>query len=132
MKNPVTRHRKNQLLVIRMVTGGLMAAILLLFGTSNLINPDVPENYLNQNTRICVMMIIAGLVAVYGIFRPYSGGLLLCACAVGMGFIYRGFFHNPLTPLVMITGFFFFVSGYLNRKKLPEDLHKPLSISRSQ
>ncbi len=126
MKDHATMHRKNLLLILRIATGGLMAAILLLFGTASLINPDVPESYLNQNTRICVMMMITGVISVYSLFHPYSGGLLLCVCAAGMGIIFKGFFHNPLTPMVMITGIFFFISGYLNRKKLPEDLHKSL------
>lgn len=98
MKNPTPRQGKKLLLILRIATGGLVSAILLLFGTANLINPEVTRSDLNQNTLICVMMIITGLVAVYGIFCPYYGGLLLFACAVGMGLIFKGFFHNPITP----------------------------------
>ncbi|MHC1777768.1 MAG: hypothetical protein AB9834_20380 [Lentimicrobium sp.] len=124
---PFINHRRAGLFrnIIR-IMGIVMASFLWLFGLGNLINPTVPENYLDQNTRICVMMMITGVIAVYSLFRPYSGGLLLCACAAGMGIIFKGFFHNPLTPVVMITGIIFFVSGYLYRKKLPEDLHKSL------
>lgn len=108
------------------IMGIVMASFLWLFGLGNLINPTVPESYLDQNTRICVMMMITGVITVYSLFRPFSGGLLLCACAAGMGLIFKGFFHNPITPMVMITGIIFFVSGYFNRRQILKDFHKPL------
>jgi len=57
---------------ITMIFEALLAFVLLLFGVSNLIYPDIPENYLDQNTRVCWMMIIAGVVSAYTLFRPFS------------------------------------------------------------
>lgn len=107
--------------IIRIIVGALMALFLLLFGVANLINPEVGESHLDQNTRICVMMIITGLAAIYAIFQPLTGGILLCFLSVGLGFIFSGFFHNPITPAVMIVGLFFIFVGYMSRRKLRQD-----------
>jgi len=120
----ITNHPYKALTGLRIVLGILIASFLLLFGLGNLIYPDVPESFIAQNTRICSMMIIAGLVMAYAVFRPYYGGLLLIACSVGMGFAFRGFFHNPLTPLVLLFGLFCFISALLSGKKPPEDTHQ--------
>ena len=98
-----------------------MALFLLLFGVGYLINPEVPESYINQNTRICIMMIVTGVVAAYAIFRPLTGGVLLCICACGLGYIFHGFFHNPMTPAVMLIGAFFIFAGYRSRRKPREE-----------
>ena len=104
--------------VITIIMDVLIACVLVLFGASNLIRPDVLENYLDQNTLICLIMIITGLVAVYSLFRPFSGGILLCICAVILGFVFRGFMRNPITPLVMLIGALSVLSGYLNRHRI--------------
>ena len=102
-----------------------MALFLLLFGVANLINPEVSESFLDQNTRICVMMIITGVVAVYAIFSPLTGGILLCVLAVGLGFVFGGFFHNPITPAVMLVGLFFIFAGFIARRKLRPNTNQP-------
>ncbi len=102
-----------------------MALFLLLFGVANLINPDVSERFLDQNTRICVMMIITGFVAVYAIFCPLTGGIILCIFAVGLGFVFGGFFHNPITPAVMLVGLFFIFAGFIARRKLRPNTNQP-------
>jgi hypothetical protein len=107
--------------IIRIIVGALSALFLLLFGVANLINPEVGESHLDQNTRICLMMIITGLVAVYAIFRPLTGGILLCISAVGLSIIFGGFFHNPITPAVMLVGLFFIFAGFISRHKLRQD-----------
>ena len=96
----------------------LVACVLLLFGAGNLIHPDVSETYLNQNTRICLMMIITGLFAVYSVFRPLSGGILLCVCVVGLTLVFRGFLRNPVTPFVLIAGALSVLSGYLQQQEI--------------
>jgi len=64
--------------IITIILGVLIASFLLLFGVANLINPDVPDKYLDQNIRVCVMFILTSLIIIYAIFRPYSGGILIC------------------------------------------------------
>jgi hypothetical protein len=107
--------------IIIRISGILTASFLLLFGIANLINPTVPENYLDQNTRICIMMVIAGVVTAFTVYRPFFGGQLLCLSALGLSFVFNGFFHNPLAPVVMLLGLLNIISGYLFRRKLPED-----------
>ena len=103
--------------IIRIILGVLAAFFLLLYAVVNLINPEVSESYLNQNTLICVMMIITGVVVVFAIFRSLFGGILLCILSVVLGFVFGGFFHNPITPGVMLFGVFFIFAGYMARRK---------------
>lgn len=103
------------------ISGILTASFFLLFGFGNLINPTVPENYLDQNTWICIMVIIAVVVAAFTVYRPFLGGLLLCLSALGLSFVFNGFSHNPLAPLVMLLELLNIRAGYLFRRKLPED-----------
>jgi hypothetical protein len=110
--------RIGPLRIITIILGALLALILLLFGVGNLIDPEVTESYLDQNTRVCVMMIITGVGAVYSLFRPFTGGVLLCICAVGLSFVFGGFLHNPITPVVLLFGGFSILTGYLTRQKL--------------
>ena len=49
------------LITIMGVIGG---GIFLLFGVANLINPDVPEAYLTQNTIVCLVACSIGLVFI--------------------------------------------------------------------
>jgi hypothetical protein len=100
---------------ITIVLGVLLAAFLLLFGVANLINPDVPDNYLEQNTRVCVMFILTGLLTIYTIFRPYSGGILLCICALVFFVIV---INNPVSIPIILFGILSIVRGYLNRRKV--------------
>jgi hypothetical protein len=114
--------------IIRIIPGALTAFFLLLFGFANLLVPVVPESYLDQNTRICIMMLITGLGAVYAILRPMTGGVLLCVFSMGLGFVFGGFFHNPITPIVALLGMFFIFVGYLSRHKLREDSNQHSGI----
>jgi len=43
------------------IVGLLISGFLLLFGVANFINPDVPEAYLKQNTKICLLVCIIGV-----------------------------------------------------------------------
>jgi len=45
------------ILIIGLLAGGL----LLLFGVANLINPDVSDAYLKQNTKVCLMVCSLGV-----------------------------------------------------------------------
>ena len=106
---------------ITIVLGVLLATVLLLFGVAELLHPEVPASYLALNTRICVMMILTGLVSIYALFRPYSGGFLLCICAVVLGFIFGGFFRNPITSVVLLLGVLSVIRGRLSRRTPPTD-----------
>lgn len=101
--------------IITIILGVLMATFLLLFGVANLINPDVPESYLEQNTRVCVMFILTGLVIIYAIFRPYSGGIILFICALVFFVI---IINNPVSIPVILVGILSIIRGYLNRRKV--------------
>jgi hypothetical protein len=92
----------------------MVAAFLLLFGVAELIIPDVPDSYLEQNTRVCIMLILTGLVTIYAIFRPYSGGILLCICALVFFVIV---IVNPVAVPVFLVGILSIIRGHLNRPK---------------
>jgi len=100
--------------VITIALGGLMTLFLLLFGIANLVNPDVPDSYLNQNTRVCVMFILSSLIIIYAIFRPYSGGILLCICAVIFFFIV---INNPVAFPIILIGILSTIRGFLLQRK---------------
>jgi len=40
-----------------LIIGLIISGFLLLFGVANLINPDVPDAYLKQNTKICLLVL---------------------------------------------------------------------------
>jgi len=101
--------------VITIVLGVLMASFLLLFGVANLIKPDVPYSYLDQNTRVCVMFILTGLVIIYAILRPYSGGILLCIFALIFFII---IIVNPVAVPVILIGILSIIRGRFNRRKI--------------
>ncbi len=101
--------------VITIVLGVLVASFLLLFGVGNLIIPDVPDSYLNQNTRVCIMLILTGLVTIYTIFRPYSGGILLCICALVFFVIV---INNPVSIPIILFGILSIIRGIRNRRNV--------------
>jgi hypothetical protein len=78
--------RPDLLTVMTIVLGAVVAALLLILGITNLVDPDVPPDYLEQNTIISALVCLAGLLIVYALFRPRSGGFLLCIMAVPVGF----------------------------------------------
>ncbi len=105
--------------VIAIVLGVLMALVLLLFGVANLINPDVPDDYLDQNVRVCVMFMLTGLVTIYAIFRPFSDGILLCLGAVAFFIVV---IINPVVVPVLLFGILSIIRGRRNRKKISDEI----------
>ena len=85
MRIPYLR-RPDLLTVMTIVLGAVVAALLLLLGIANLVHPNVPPAYLEQNTFVCALVCLAGLLIVYALFRPRSGGILLCIVAVPVGY----------------------------------------------
>jgi uncharacterized membrane protein HdeD (DUF308 family) len=102
---------------IRLIIGIFMAIILITVGVVNLINPDVPIGFMDKNTHVCSMLILTGAITIYALFRPFSGGLLICLCTAGLGYVFGGYLQNPTTPVVLLLGLFFIVSAYFTRKK---------------
>jgi hypothetical protein len=49
--------------IVIVIAGVLVSGFLLLFGVVNLINPDVPDAYLAQNTK--VSLAVCGIVIIF-------------------------------------------------------------------
>jgi hypothetical protein len=109
--------------VITIAFGILMTSFILLFGVANLISPDVPESYLDHNTRVCVVLILTGLVIIYAIFRPYSGRIILCICALIFFIIV---ISNPVAYPIILLGVLSIISGRLNHRKVLEEADQTL------
>ena len=109
--------------VITIIFAVLIAAFLLLFGISNLIQPDVPDSYLEQNTRVCVIFILTGLATIYSIFSPLWGGVMLCLCSVVIFLVVS---NNPIAYPIFLFGILQIIRGWLNRRK---DLDRPSQTS---
>ena len=107
--------------VITIVLGVMMASFFLLFGVANLISPDVPDNYLDQNTRMCVMLIIAGVVSIYALFRPYSGGILLCICAASLSVLIHSIAVLILAVPILVLGMLSIMRGRLSRQPVSKE-----------
>jgi ABC-type multidrug transport system fused ATPase/permease subunit len=60
---------------------------MLLFSVSDLIWTDVPDEFLEENIRNNLTVILAAMILVYAFFSPYSGGIVLCIIAIIMNFI---------------------------------------------
>ena len=101
-----------------------MASLLLLFGVGNLINPDVAEGYLDLNTRVCVTVIFTGVVSIYTLFRPFSGGICLCICAVALAFVSR-VFDNPISIAILLLGGLSVICARLSRRTVSKEPDQP-------
>ena len=101
-----------------------MASLLLLFGVGNLINPDVAEGYLDLNTRVCVTVIFTGVVSVYALFYPFTGGIFLCICAVALAFVSR-VFDNPISIAILLLGGLSVICARLSRRTASEEPDQP-------
>ena len=62
--------------VIIIIVGLLVSGCLLLFGVANLINPDVPDTYLNQNTKVSLLVCFIGMVFLLLAIAAFRGILL--------------------------------------------------------
>lgn len=103
--------------IITIVLGVLTASFLLLFGVANLINPDVPDSYLDQNTLVCVMFILTGLIIIFAIFRPYFAGIILSISAL-VFFIF--IINNPVVIPIILFGVLSIIRGLINQRKVLE------------
>ena len=62
--------------VIILIVGLLVSGFLLLSGVANLINPDVPNAYLAQNTKVCLAVCSIGVVFLLLAIAAFRGILL--------------------------------------------------------
>ncbi len=62
--------------LVILTIGLLVSGFLLLFGVANLINPDVPEAYLKQNTKVCLLVCFIGVVFLLLAIAALRGILL--------------------------------------------------------
>ena len=103
--------------IITIIPGILLASLLMFLGVINLVSPDVPSSALGQNTRVCTILVLTAAVMIYTLFRPYTGGILLCACAVFLIFILH--FHSfwsSVGGLVLLLGALSIIRGRLSRR----------------
>jgi hypothetical protein len=130
-------HQRSYLFVITIIPAVLLASLFLFLGVVNLISPDVPERALAENTLVGAMLILTAVVMIYALFRPYSGGFLLCICAVPFGFIFNAFhlsdalypsravgyapFWSAITSLVLLLGVLSVIRSRLSRRTASED-----------
>jgi len=66
----------NVIYLIILIIGLLVSGFLLLFGVANLINPDVPDAYLKQNTKVCLMVCSLGVVLLLLSVAAFRGILI--------------------------------------------------------
>jgi len=59
--------------IIIIIAGLLISGFLLLFGIANLINPDVPDAYLQQNTKVCLIVCGIGLIFLLPVTAAIRG-----------------------------------------------------------
>ena len=122
------------LLVITVIAAVLLASVFLFWGVHSLFNPFVLEELLAENTLVCAVLILTAAVLIYALFRPYSGGFLLCIWAVPFGFMLHAFrlsLFSALYPsmevgyhpifaaiagLVLLLGLLFVIRGRLSRR----------------
>jgi len=125
-------HKRSYLFVITIIPAVLLVSLFLFLGVVNLISPDVPERALAENTLVSAMLILTAAVLIYALFRPYSGGFLLCICAVPFGFIFNAFhlsdalypsravgyapFWSAITGLVLLLGVLSVIRSRLSRR----------------
>jgi len=100
----------------------ILAAFFLLFGIGNLIQPDVGNEFLVQNTRNCIMLILMGLAILCGVFIRYWGSILMCICTIPFVIIFH--FHPiyiVLGLIVLMLGIYFFIRGGQSRRSDKDD-----------
>ena len=59
--------------VVIIIFALLLTGFLLLMGITNLINPDVPDAYLAQNTRTCLLICCISVLPLLLAIAAYRG-----------------------------------------------------------
>ncbi len=102
--------------IAQLILNLLLAVPSVAIGAVTLISPDVPAEALVENTIVGVALLATGALLTYGLFRPFSGGLLLLVWAVAFADVFNGF-HLSETLFksreVAYNSFWSGVSGFL-------------------
>ena len=69
--------------VVIIILGVIVGGFLLLMGVANLINPDVPDVYLRQNTKVCLVVCGIGVLFLLSAVAAFLGILFKKKSAVG-------------------------------------------------
>ena len=72
MKFPVIRESYFLNIVI-LVISLFVSLFAFSFGIANLITPDVPDDFLVQNTIICIVLCIVGVIFLYMVIASIEG-----------------------------------------------------------
>ena len=126
------------LLVITTIPAILLASVFLYWGVHSLLKPFVPQELLTENVLVCAALILTAAALVYALFRPHSGGVLVCIWAVPFGLILNAFrrsiwsgldpswqvgYHPvfaAISGLVLLLGVLFVIRGRLGPRTAPE------------
>jgi len=106
--------------IIIVILATTMSILGWLMGLGNLIQPTVPEQYSEQNTRVCVELIISSFVIIYSAFHSLYGGILLFICSL----LYFMIVTNPLVYPIILLGVLSIIRAYLNQKKVLNEIGK--------
>ena len=119
----VTLKIQNKIIHIRslatIIIGILFSAIMLYFGAANLVNPDVPDIYLQRNFITCLLLILNALFLLLALFRPYLGGFILCVCALALLF-----FVPPAAIIVLLFGLLQVFGGKTRKLEIDDQATK--------
>ena len=63
----------NLINIVIIVASLFISGFFLLFGIANLINPDVPDAYLLQNTIVCIVVCSIGVSFLFLAFASFRG-----------------------------------------------------------
>ena len=128
------------LLVITVIPAVLLASVFLFWGVHSLLYPFVPEELLVENALFCAVLVLTAAMLVYALFRPGSGGYLLCIWAVPLGFTFYALrrsiwsalypswkwevgyhpVYAAITGLFLLLGVLFVLRGRLSRRTASE------------
>jgi hypothetical protein len=104
--------------IIIIALGVLMAVAFMLIGLINLISPDVPASAFDENTLVSITLIFTSVLLIYSLFRPHSGGYLLCACAFAFSFVFHfHFFWILAAILILLLGILSVIRAHHTKRK---------------
>jgi hypothetical protein len=115
--------------IIQVILGVPLALILLIFGIANLVHPDVPVSYLKRNNAVCIMVIVASLIMLYAMFRPYVGGIIILIYSAAFFMIIPG---NPLVYPIILIGVLSIIRGFLHKQKLSKKTNEISILERRE
>ena len=104
--------------VITIVPGALLAAVFLLVIVLLILNLHTRPGPLGEYILVATF-ILAAVVQIYALFRPYSGGFCMCICAVLFGFIHP--LWHGIAGFLLAIGVISVIRGRHFRRKASED-----------